>query len=29
MKLGGKVDFGVLSSKIVVIRARKGASASF
>ena len=25
MKLGGKVNFGVLSSKIDVIRAKKGA----
>ena len=29
MKLGGKVNFGVLSSKIDVIREKKGPSASF
>ena len=29
MKLGGKVHFGVLSSKMKVIRAKKGPSASF
>ena len=29
MKLGGKVNFGVLSSEIDVIRAKKGPSASF
>ena len=29
MKLGGKVNFGVLSSKVNVIRAKGGPSASF
>ena len=29
MKPGGKVNFGVLSSKLNVIRAKRGPSASF